>query len=36
MTMSGKKSLLMVALVALVVTWGAMSLLPTATAAPGE
>jgi hypothetical protein len=36
MTMSGRKSLLMVALVALVVTWGAMSLLPTATAAPGE
>jgi hypothetical protein len=36
MTMSGRKSVLMVALVALVVTWGGMSLLPTATAAPGE
>jgi hypothetical protein len=36
MTMSGSKSVLMVALVALVVSWGVMSLLPTAMAAPGE
>jgi len=34
--MSGSKSVLMVALVALVVSWGVMSLLPTAMAAPGE